>query len=150
METPPFPLVEQFYECTAEPINAFQDALGIAVGNAAFWVPLILCIFLPLVYLFLNFYKDAPSTKLEYCDEEMEEAARHMGLLLLRTRDGYFQTYSPDLAKHYVSVIEALKSEPILATDKQISKAMSKKSKSCVRKTESNSDDSLDPIDDIA
>jgi hypothetical protein len=120
IESPPFPLVEQYYECTATTQDALICALGIAVGNATFWVPLFLCLALPLVYLFLNNYKDAPLTKMEYGDEEMENAARLMGLLLLRVRDGKFQSYDNDLVEHFVKMMDALKVAPMMATDAQV------------------------------
>lgn len=120
VETPPFPLVQQYYECTARAEDAFIDSLGIAVGNASFWVPLGLCALLPMVYMFLNYYKDAPSTKHEYGDDEMEEAARLLGLLLLRVRDGKFQSYNEDLVRHFAVVMDALKAAPAAATPAQV------------------------------
>ena len=165
--TPPFPLVEKYYECTSTRSDAFQNALGIAVGNATFWVPLILLSLLPLVYIFLNCYKDAPSTKLEYSDDEMAEAARHIGLILLRVRDGYFQSYNSELVEHCMAIMAALKAVPGLATDTQRRKTES--NSACGRYSQSrqrrghkeevgieygvtgdDSDDEIDPIDDIA
>ena len=120
---PPFTLIEPYYECKATKRDAFQDALGIAVGNATFWVPLLLCGLLPLVYVFLNYYKDAPSTKREYGDDEMMEAAKHIGLILLRVRDGKYQSYDGKLVEHYLGLMEALQVPPALATEGQMRQA---------------------------
>lgn len=151
---PPFPLVEKYYECTNTESDAFQNALGIAVGNSSFWVPLILLASLPLVYIFLNYYRDAPSTKLEYGDDEMEEAARHIGLILLRVRDGYFQTYDGKLVEHCLAIMAALKAAPALATETQRRKAEvsgeRKKNRSTTFDNKDDSDAEIDPIDDIA
>jgi hypothetical protein len=158
VEIPPFPLVEQFYECTDNTQTAFEESLGIAVGNAMFWVPLILICCLPLVYAFLNLYKNAPSTKLEYGDDEMEEAARHIGLVLLRVRDGYFQSYGSELVAHCTAIMQALKADPVLASPLQIRQLQRGSGSGSGSRPASNrqgasrddSDDDVDPIDDIA
>lgn len=121
VSNPPFLLVQDYYECTTSTNDAIIDSLGIAVGNASFWAPLLLTLTLPAMYLFLNYYKDAPSSKLEYNDDEMEEAARHIGLLLLRVRDGKFQSYEANLVEHYMTILEALRAPPMIATDTQVS-----------------------------
>lgn len=150
VEEPPFTLIEPYYECKATKRDAFQDALGIAVGNATFWVPLLLCGLLPLVYIFLNYYKDAPSSKREYGDDEMMEAAKHIGLILLRVRDGKYQSYDGKLVEHYLGLMDALQAPPTLATEGQMRQAQQQvKRRSSVHDSD-DSDAEIDPLDDIA
>ena len=56
-------------------------------GNTALAVPIVMTLLLPAVYLYLQKSSDIP-TKKEYEDEELQDAASALALMILRIRDG--------------------------------------------------------------
>ena len=52
-DSPPQRLEQEYYECHHDNSEALFQALGIASGNAAMFVPIILFSLLPLLYLYL-------------------------------------------------------------------------------------------------
>lgn len=54
-DTVPAQFFEQYYECTKNWLDAFVDAVGIALGTVSAIVPIILLLVLPFMYLWLNF-----------------------------------------------------------------------------------------------
>ena len=49
---PPVPLVENYFECTKKPFDAFQDAIGVASGFAGSVGSVVLLVLIPIVYIF--------------------------------------------------------------------------------------------------
>jgi hypothetical protein len=83
----PTQLTQDYFECYEGDFSAFFDAVGIASGNTSLAVPVLSCILLPLLYVFLILVKLAPPQK-EYNKLEKDQALDILSLLLLRLRDG--------------------------------------------------------------
>mmetsp|Transcript_32611 Transcript_32611/g.60933 ORF Transcript_32611/g.60933 Transcript_32611/m.60933 type:complete len:833 (+) Transcript_32611:136-2634(+) len=84
--TPPAPLHERYLQCTVPWYEAIFEAQGIASGNAALAVPLIMGGLLPFLFLYMQQTGNNPP-KPEYSEEELTNASRAHALYMLRVRD---------------------------------------------------------------
>lgn len=90
----PTPLVEDYVECTLLPSDSFINAIGIAVGNAGFFVPLALLVLMPFVYMWLyatGSYDDED----RYSDKEVDDTVKELAILLLDVKNGRSCGLSP-------------------------------------------------------
>jgi hypothetical protein len=84
--TAPESLTETYYECHKFWSDALLDATGIASGNTTTFVPMLLLLFIPILYLYLNLAGLAvPKSK--YDDEAKMAALMELASHLLRAID---------------------------------------------------------------
>jgi len=86
VETVPTPIVESYYECVLTWSDALTNAAGIASGNVAIIVPVILFMALPIIYLWMQCTGNV-TRKPEYDKSEKELALDLLALNILRVRD---------------------------------------------------------------
>lgn len=84
---PPVDLVQEYYACKATVYDALFNSVGIASGNTATFVPILMLFLLPLIYMYLSSSGNLPPKK-EYDDEDLEKATKAFATALLRIRDG--------------------------------------------------------------
>lgn len=97
VSTPPTALTERFYECSPDPQDAINDAIGIASGNTATLIPIGFIFILPLIYFWLSLTGNT-RPKEEYTSEEKEDMRDKLVLYLLRARDGKVRSMRSDSA----------------------------------------------------
>jgi hypothetical protein len=83
----PVELIEQYYSCTLRPTDAIFNAIGIATGNTALFIPLLCFFCLPLLYSYLQLSNNVP-LKADYSKGELDAAEKALALIILRIRDG--------------------------------------------------------------
>jgi len=69
-KTPPVQLIEQYVKCSAKPVDAIQNAIGIATG----WVGLIVPIVIMISIAVISFYYSYFVGELPPTDEDVKEA----------------------------------------------------------------------------
>jgi hypothetical protein len=70
-------LVQEYFACKATVYDALFNSVGIASGNTAAFVPILMLFLLPLIYMYLSSSGNLPPKK-EYDDEVCYES--HCGL----------------------------------------------------------------------
>lgn len=86
VDYPPTPIVENYYECTLSNVDAFNNAIGIASGNTSAYMPVIVLLLLPLIYVLLRIF-NVPLPKEEYGEEEYKRVGQLVMKSLLRASD---------------------------------------------------------------
>lgn len=86
LSTVPTPIVENYYQCVLTWSDALTNAAGIASGNVAIIVPIILFMALPLIYVWLQLTGNV-APKPEYDKSDKELALDLLALQILRIRD---------------------------------------------------------------
>jgi hypothetical protein len=84
---PPVQFTQLYYECYDQTRAAIVSALGIASGNAQIFLPILMFLILPFLYLILLVIHEVPP-KAEYKEQEKEQVNAIFALVLLRLRDG--------------------------------------------------------------
>ena len=95
VNNPPETLTERYYECRTPLSDAVLDSIGIANGNTAVYVPIMVSILLPLVYYFFKLIGYHPPIK-EYSKEEKEDMLGALAVHLMRIRDGKTRSFKKD------------------------------------------------------
>lgn len=85
--TPPTEFTQDYYACKASPADAFFNSMGIAAGNTSTLLPIAFLFIMPLVYTYLKTSGTMPPPK-EYADDDVNDALKALGLMLLRINDG--------------------------------------------------------------
>jgi hypothetical protein len=84
---PPAQFTQNYYECVMDTTDALMNAAGIAQGNVATVLPLLVIFTLPLMYIMLHLIGQTPP-KEEYSFDEKKKALNAFAIQLLRMRDG--------------------------------------------------------------
>jgi len=84
--SPPAALTQDYYKCTAGVYSSVFNAVGIASGNVATVIPIVVLLVLPFFYFFLQAIGQVPP-KIEYTKEELQDSLNALALQLLRMRD---------------------------------------------------------------
>ena len=83
---PPTPIVENYFECTLSNVDAFNNAIGIASGNTSAYMPVIVLLLLPFIYILLKVF-NVPLPKEEYHEDEYKQVGQLVMKSLLRASD---------------------------------------------------------------
>jgi hypothetical protein len=84
--THPAQLSQEYYKCTQGVYSSMFNAVGIASGNVATVIPIVVVMILPMFYFFLRVIGQVPP-KVEYTKDELQDSLDVLALHLLRMRD---------------------------------------------------------------
>jgi len=92
----PTAITERYLQCTMKPMDAFNDAIGIAAGNATTIVPIFFLLVLPIFYFMETFFGVDLKGRSKYSEQEIEETAEELMVLLLRAEDKKFRSMTDE------------------------------------------------------
>jgi hypothetical protein len=118
--TAPTAITERYLQCKMKTEDAFNDALGIAAGNAATVVPVIFLMILPIFYFLETFFGVDLNGRGEFSDHDIEETLSELMVLLLRVEDHKLRSMQDEngpvrvLARELEDFIEERHTERVL------------------------------------